>query len=181
MYVEPDWCWTWNSNTLATWWGKLTHLKKPWCWDRLRAGEGDDRGWDGWMASRTQWTWVWVNSGSWWCCRRPGIMWFMGLQRVGHDWATEMNWHDWVPSASLLSSHSIQSLPHSASATLAVSYAHYAHSTSGPLHLLVSWPGLFIRLDTFHQTGLLCPLCLNKSPLSPPVTLYPMTLFYFSS
>ena len=58
-----DWCWSWNSNTLATWCEELTHLKRLWHWERLRAGEeGDDRGWDGWMASPTQWTWVWVNS-----------------------------------------------------------------------------------------------------------------------
>ena len=50
------------------------------------------RGWDGWMASLTQWTWIWVNSGSWWWTGRPGMLWFMGLQRVGHDWATELNW-----------------------------------------------------------------------------------------
>ena len=61
-----DRCWSWNSNTLATWWEELTHLKRPWCWERLKAGgEGDDRGWDGWMASPTQRTWVRVNSGSW--------------------------------------------------------------------------------------------------------------------
>ena len=59
--------------------------------DRRR---GDDRGWDGWMASTTRWTWVWVDSGSWWCTGRPGVLWFMGLQRVGHDWATELNWTD---------------------------------------------------------------------------------------
>ena len=54
-----DWCWSWRSNTLATWCKELTHLKRPWCWERLRAGgEGDDRGCDGWMASPTQWTWV---------------------------------------------------------------------------------------------------------------------------
>jgi len=59
----------------------------------MRAGgEGDDRGWDGWMASLTQWTWVWVNSGSWWWTGRPGVLRFMGSQRVGHDWATELNW-----------------------------------------------------------------------------------------
>ena len=52
----------------------------------------DDRGWDGWMASPTQWTWVWVNFGSWWWTGRPGVLWPMGLQRVGHDWATELNW-----------------------------------------------------------------------------------------
>ena len=55
-------------------------------------GEGDDRGWDGWMASPTWWTWVWVNSGSWWCTGRPGVLRFMGSQGVGHDWPTELNW-----------------------------------------------------------------------------------------
>ena len=55
-------------------------------------GEGDDRGWDGWMALLTQWTWVWVDSGSWWWTGRPGVLRFMRLQRVGHDWATELNW-----------------------------------------------------------------------------------------
>ena len=61
-----DWCWSWNSNTWATWCEELTHLRRPWCWERLRAGgEVDDRGWDGWMASLTQWTWVWIGSRSW--------------------------------------------------------------------------------------------------------------------
>ena len=61
-----DWCWLWNSKTLATWCEELTPWKRPWCWERLKAGgEGDNRGWDGWMASPTRWTWVWVNSGSW--------------------------------------------------------------------------------------------------------------------
>ena len=88
----PDWCWSWNSDSLATWCKELTHLKKPWCWERLRAGgEGDDRGWDGWMASPTQWTWVWVNSSSCWWTGRPGVLWCMGLPRVRHDWATELN------------------------------------------------------------------------------------------
>ena len=59
--------------------------------------EGVDRGWDGWMASLTQWTWVWVNSGSWWWTGRPGVLQFMGLQRVGHNWATELNWLNIVP------------------------------------------------------------------------------------
>ena len=88
-----DWCWSWNSNTLATWREELTHLKRPWCWERLRAeGEGDDRGWDGRMVLPTQWTWVWVDSGSWWWTGRPGMLRFMGSQRVGHDWVTELNW-----------------------------------------------------------------------------------------
>ena len=90
-----DWCWSWNSNTLATWCEELTHLKRPWHWERLKAGEGDDRGWDGWMASPTQWTWVWVNSGSWWWTGRPSMLQSMGLQRVGHDWVTELNWLLW--------------------------------------------------------------------------------------
>ena len=73
----------------------MTHWKRPWCWERLRAGgEGDDRGWDGWMASPTQWTWVWVNSGSWWWTGRPGVLRFMGSQRVGHEQTTELNWTD---------------------------------------------------------------------------------------
>ena len=64
-----------------------------WCWEGLGArGEGDDRGWDGWMASLTRWTWVSVNSGSWWGTGRPGVLRFMGSQRVGHDWATDLIW-----------------------------------------------------------------------------------------
>ena len=84
----------WNSITLATWWKELIDLKRPWCWARLKAGgEGNDRGWDGQMASPTQWTWVWVNSGSWWWTWRPGMLQSMGLQRVRHDWVTELNWN----------------------------------------------------------------------------------------
>ena len=79
-------------HTLATWCEELTHWKRPWSWERLRAGEGDNRGWDGWMASLTQWTRVWVESGSWWWTGRPGVLWFMGLQRVRHNWVTELNW-----------------------------------------------------------------------------------------
>ena len=84
--------WYWSSNTSAIWHEELTHWKRPWCWERWKAGgEGDDRGWDGWMASLTQWTCVWVNSGSWWWTGRPGMLRSMGLQRVGCDWATELN------------------------------------------------------------------------------------------
>ena len=86
-----DWCWSWNPNTLAIWCEKLAHLKRPWCWERLKAGgEGDDRGWDGWIASLTRWTWVWVDSGSRWWTGRPGVLQFMGSQRVRHDWETEL-------------------------------------------------------------------------------------------
>ena len=87
-------------NTSATWCKELTHLKRPWCWERLGAGgEGDETGWDGWMALPTRWTWVWVNSGSWWWTGRPGILRFMGSQRVGHDWVTELNWKGFPDSS----------------------------------------------------------------------------------
>ena len=96
-FLWREWCWSWNSSTLATSWEELTHWKRLWCWEGLGAGgEGDDRGWDGWMASLSRWTWVWVNSGSWWWIGRPGVLRFMGSQRVGHDWATELNWTDYT-------------------------------------------------------------------------------------
>ena len=74
---------------------RADHWKRPWCWEGLGAGgERDDRGWDGWMATLTQWMWAWVTSGSWWWTGRPGVLQFMGSQRVRHDWATELNWTD---------------------------------------------------------------------------------------
>ena len=86
-----DWCWRWSSSTLATLCKELSHLKRPWCWERLKAGgEGDDRGWDGWMASPTQWTWVWVSSRSWWWTGKPGVLQSMGSERVRHNWMTEL-------------------------------------------------------------------------------------------
>ena len=78
---------------------ELTHWKRPWCWEGLGAGgEGNDRGWDGWLASPTRWTWVWVDSGSWCWTGRPVVLRFMGLQRGGYDWVTELNWTDWCDS-----------------------------------------------------------------------------------
>ena len=78
-------------NTLATWWEELTHKKRPWCWETLKLGEQDTRGWDGWLASPTQWTCVWVNSRSWWLSGRLGVLQTMGFQRVRHDWRTELS------------------------------------------------------------------------------------------
>ena len=76
-----DWCLSWNCNTWATWCEELTHWKRPWCWERLKAGgEGDDRGWEGWMASPILWTWVWASSRSWWWTGRPGMLQSMGSQ-----------------------------------------------------------------------------------------------------
>ena len=80
----------------------LTDWKRPWYWERLKVGgKGDDKGWDGWMASPTRWTWVWVSYRKWWRTGKPGVLQFTGLQRVGHDWATELNW--WLMILSIFS------------------------------------------------------------------------------
>ena len=88
-----DWCWSWNSNTLATWCEELTHWKKPWCWEGLGSeGEGDDRGWDGWMVSPTQWTWVWVDSRS--CMDREACC--AAVHGVAKSQTQLSNWTDWL-------------------------------------------------------------------------------------
>ena len=69
--------------------GRADSLEKTWCWERLKSGEGDNRGWDGWMASPTQWTWVWVSSKRWWRTGKPSVLQSMGSQRAGQGWATE--------------------------------------------------------------------------------------------
>ena len=82
-----------KAETPVLWPPHAKSWKRLWCWEGLGAGgEGDDRGWDGWMASRTRWMWVWVNSGRWWWTGRPGVLRFMGSKRVRRDWATELNW-----------------------------------------------------------------------------------------
>ena len=88
-----DWCWSWNSNTLATWYAELTHWKRPWCWERLKAGgegmtEDEMIGWHHWLDRH----WVWVSSRSWWCTGRPGVLQPIGAQRVEHDWVTGLDW-----------------------------------------------------------------------------------------
>ena len=83
-------CWRWSSNTWATWSKELTHWKKPWCWERLKAGEeGDNRGWDRWMASVTQWTWVWARSRKQWRMGKPGVLQSMGVTK---SWTCLSNW-----------------------------------------------------------------------------------------
>ena len=87
-----DWFWSWNSNTWATWCKELTHWKRPWCWERLKAGrEGDERRWGGWMTYLTQQRWVWVNSGSWWWTGKPGE-----LQSLGHKVSDVTEWLNWT-------------------------------------------------------------------------------------
>ena len=90
IFLDSTWCWSWNSNILATSCKELTHWKRPWCWEGLgTGGEGDDRRWDSWMASLTQWAWVWVNSGSWSWTGRPGCdSW--GLKES--DTTVRLNW-----------------------------------------------------------------------------------------
>ena len=94
---SKSWIFIWRTNAEAPilWSPDMKNwlTGKDWCWERLKAGgEGKDRGWDDWMSSLTQWTWVWVNFKSWWWTGRPGMLQFMGLQRVRHDWMTELNW-----------------------------------------------------------------------------------------
>ena len=84
--------------SLATWCKEPTHWKRLWCWGRLKAGEGEDRGWDSWMASPTQWTWVWASSRRWWRTGKPGMLKSMGSLRV---------WHDWTKTTK----HCVQSIP----------------------------------------------------------------------
>ena len=82
-------------NRVATWCEELTHWKRPWCWERLKVGEErGNRGWDGWMASPTQWTWVWASSRRWWRTGKPGVLRSMGSQRVRQDLATEQHTKD---------------------------------------------------------------------------------------
>ena len=113
-YSWKDWCWSWNSTTVATWFEELTHWKRPWCWERLKAGgEGDDRGWDGWMASPTRWTWVWVSSGSWWWTSTNAIAMVVACCRPWDSKESDMterpnrltDWHARVPS------HAIWQIP----------------------------------------------------------------------
>ena len=93
-----DWCWSWSSNTLATWWEELSLWKRPWHWERLKAG-GDDRGWDGWMA---WWTWVWASSGNWSWTGKPGMS-FKNLDMTkGLNWTedqiNELPGFPWYPT-----------------------------------------------------------------------------------
>ena len=111
------------------------------CWERFGAGGGGDtRGWDGWMASPTRWAWVWVNSGSWWWTERPGVLQFMGSQRVGHDWATELYWTElnqthvhWVSDA--------------------IQPSHPPSSPSPPACNLSQHQGLFKWVSSSHQVA----------------------------
>ena len=100
-----DWCWGWNSNTLATWCEELTHWKITCCWERLKAGgEGDDRGWDGWMVSPTQWTWIWANSGRLWRIGKPSVLQSIGILK---SWTRLSSWTTTVRETSHFKNRSL--------------------------------------------------------------------------
>ena len=157
-FLWREWCWSWNSSTLATSREELTHWKRLWCWEGLWAGgEGDDRGWDGWMASLTRWMWVWVNSRSWWWTGRPGVLRFMGSQRVGHDWAAELNWTNWWEASDFVSSVSLET-----------------HSFLCPLNWI--WVlDVILRLSWFTHLKRSLPVLVYRTQISCEV---PAALFY---
>ena len=139
---------SWISNSLATWCKELTHWKRPWCWERLRAG---GEGWDGWMASLTQQTWVWVDSGSWWWTEKPGVLRFMGSQRVRHDWATELSWHH---ISATLNSGSCSPAPRPSPCAL--------RKRSCSPTVFPPGPGLSPHHLLCHLLGMLPPLCVSE-------------------
>ena len=92
QYSLEGWCWSWNSDTLTIWCKKPTLWKRHWCWEKLKPEEGNNRGQDGWIASLTQWTWVWTRSGRYWRTGKPAVLQSMGSQGFRHDWVTEQQW-----------------------------------------------------------------------------------------
>ena len=109
-------------------------------------GNGDNRGWDDWMASLTRWTWVWVNSGSWWWTGRPGVLQFMGLQRVGHNWATELNWTELNMLVTLFYCSNCPSFYHVELVQVSVSSQHVPFSF---WVLLTFWPHKISRTTLY--------------------------------
>ena len=131
----------------GTWCKELTHWKRPWCSDRLKAGgEGDDREWDGWMASPTWWIWVWVSSGSWWWTGKPGMLQSMGSQTVGHDWVTKLNW-TFTFIRRLFSSFLL-----SAIRVVSSAYLRYWYFSWQPWFQLVLYPAWNFTRCTLHRS-----------------------------
>ena len=156
-----DWCWNGNSNNLATWCEELMHWKRPWCWERLNVGEGDNRGWDDWMASPTWWTWVWASSGSWWWTRKPRVLQSIRSQRVRlSDW-TELTEHvsDQIRSDQSLSRVQLFATPwitaHQASLSITNSRSSlrptFIESVMPSSHLILSSPSPPVFNLSQHQ------------------------------
>ena len=98
-----DWCYSWSSTSLVTWCEETTHWKRPWCWERVTAKEGAGKGWDGWMESLTQCTWIWANSGRQGRTGKPGMLQSMGLQRVKYNLVTKQQQITAADSVKLIS------------------------------------------------------------------------------
>ena len=172
-----DWCWSWSSNTLATCCKEPTDWKRPWRWERLRVGgEGGNRGWDGWMASLTQWSWVWANSGRQWWTGKPGMLQFIGLQEVRHDLATEHHHtkeHFWLHRC-YISNNFDNFIPRIIDKYLLNAYwlRHYYRqkNQTGPwsLHRLsMAW-----ALPALHKTETICA--------SRPLFILPVSVFFLA-
>ena len=172
-----DWCWSWKSNTLATWCEELTHLKRPWCWERLKAGgEGDDMGWDGWMASPTQLTWVWVNSGSWWWTGRPGVL------QSESDTTERLNWTDLnrgqtkkvsaCPSRTLKTKERSFSLPLDPPNCPSIHLSIYqsTHLSIYPSIYLSTHPSIYASFHPFSYPPIHLSICLSIHPSIHPST-----------
>jgi len=159
-----DWCWSCNSNTLATWCEELTYLKRPWCWERLKAGgEGDNRRSDGWMASLTQWTWVWADSGRWWRTRKPGVLQSMRSQRGPSHVTKDMT--EWLNNKNLL-----QQLPDLIKTSSLLSSTFWLFITS-PLLSLPS-PAYMPYSDSLLSFLCLFLCCLMKSYFAAQPSFY---------
>ena len=158
------------------WCKELTHWKRLWCWERLKVGgEGDDRGWDGWMASLTWWTWVCVSSRSWWWTGKPGMLQSVQLQRVGQDWVTPLNWTDSlllkIPEGSGLTEtqHGSYKLQDLASVSLTVLHIPTLQSTALNFLFLESIPTspFLVQMLFFCLTCLAQSFCLLQALTHP--------------
>ena len=126
---------------------RTNSLEKTWCWKKLKTGEGDDRGQDGWIASRSQWTWVWASSGRWWSTGKAGVQRSMGWQRVRHDWPTEkLQWISWLTN-----------------------WAHISCSSYTGLWFLYHWTIKELEHQRF-DAFLKCEIQKTKIMLSGPIT-----------
>ena len=131
---------------------RTDYWKRPWYWERLKAGgEGDDRGWDGWMASPTRWTWVWTSSRSWWWTEKPGVLQSIGSQRVGHDWATELSWKECLQWVALRLNTSSPFKPSTFSTHFFIWRSCHPHTSAVPLY---SSPALYLIFHIVPDSSL---------------------------